>query len=104
MTDKVKNILTGLIIVVILFIAYKFLVAKKPEPEPLPTSKTDVAIGVNPQVSFEAREAAATLQRIKSIKIDAELFSGDVFRSLEDNRVVVLKVPVGRDNPFAPVK
>jgi len=99
MTDIVKNILIGLIIVVVLFAAYKLLVSKKEEPK-VTTSST---VGVRSGDIFTTREAASTLQKIKSIEVDTSLFSGEVFKSLKDFRVEVLPVPVGRDNPFAPV-
>lgn len=101
MTDTLKNILIGLIIVVVLFAAYKLLVSKKEEPKTsLTTSST---VGVESRDTFTTMEAASTLQKIKSIEIDTSLFSGEVFKSLKDFRVEVLPVPVGRDNPFAPV-
>ena len=101
MTNTTKNILTGLVIVVILFTAYKFLVAKKEPPET--SVKTSSTIEIDREESFAVREAASTLQRIKNIEIDTTVFSGDVFKSLKDYRVEVLPVPVGRDNPFAPI-
>ncbi len=101
MTDTTKNILTGLIIIVILFAAYKFLVAKKDLPEV--SVKTVSTLEIKKGDSFDVREAASTLQKIKNIEIDTAMFSGEIFKSLKDYRMEVLPVPVGRDNPFAPI-
>jgi len=104
MTDTVKNIAVGFIIIAILFLAYKFLVVKKEEPSPAVSANSSIpGIARNENLSTNTRDASSVLQRIKNIKIDTELFYGDVFKSLEDFRVEILPVPVGRENPFAPV-
>ncbi len=102
MTDTTKNILIGGIIIVVLFAAFKLLVSKKEEPE--------ISSSVVTERSFETktfsatREAALTLQKIKSIEVDTEVFSSEAFKSLKDFRVNILPEAVGRDNPFAPVE
>ncbi len=102
MTNEIKNIVIGVIIVVVLFAAFKLLVPKKEEPEISPSTATSVNEKI--KTSFETREAALTLQKIKSIEVDTEVFSGSVFKSLKDFRVNILPEDVGRDNPFAPIE
>ncbi len=43
------------------------------------------------------------LGEINSLKIDASLFSSPVYKTLRDYSVDIPILPVGRDNPFAPV-
>lgn len=56
----------------------------------------------------EARLASARfireLNAIQSLEISTNLFSDPRFRSLVDFSRPVLPLPVGRDNPFAPVE
>jgi len=102
MTDVTKNIVIAVIVIVVIFAAFKLLVPKKEEPETSSPVNTTASVKVK---SFsETREAASTLQKIKSIKVDSEIFSDKSFKSLKDFRVNILPEAVGRDNPFAPIK
>jgi len=103
MTDTTKNIVMGIIIIVVLFAAFKLLVPKKEDAEVSPTVNTAV-VNTNIKISSATREAALTLQKIKSIEVDTEVFSDKTFKSLKDFRVNILPEDVGRDNPFAPIR
>ncbi len=102
MTDTTKNIVMGIIIIVVLFAAFKLLVPKKENAEVSPTVNT--AVNINTKTSSATREASLTLQKIKSIEVDTEVFSDKTFKSLKDFRVNILPEDVGRDNPFAPIR
>ncbi|MFA6602092.1 MAG: hypothetical protein WCT02_04515 [Candidatus Paceibacterota bacterium] len=43
------------------------------------------------------------LGQINAIRIDTTFFAGPVYKTLKDNTVEVVKQPVGRPNPFAPI-
>ena len=45
----------------------------------------------------------ALLLEIRSIKLDGDILSDKVFRSLEDFGQEITPEPIGRENPFAPV-
>jgi len=103
MTDKTKNMLIGIIILVVLFGSYKLLVRKNDSAEPsLSVNNTAVIPDSNRfNTPPSSREASITLQRIKRIKIDTGVFSGDVFKSLIDFRTEILPEPIGKNNPFS---
>ncbi len=102
MTDTTKNIVMGIVIIVVLFAAFKLLVPKKEDTEVSPTVNT--VVNTNIKTSSATREAALTLQKIKSIEVDTGIFSDKTFKSLKDFRVNILPEDVGRDNPFAPIR
>lgn len=43
------------------------------------------------------------LNQIQSLRIDDSFFSDPVYGSLQDYSVAIPQLPVGRDNPFAPI-
>lgn len=45
----------------------------------------------------------STLNMLKSLKIDGEIFNTPVYKTLVDYSVGIPPLPVGRPNPFAPV-
>jgi len=103
MTNTIKNILTVLVFIVIIFVAFKLFVQEKEAD----VEKTSEALISNSSLTVEltapTKEAAITLIKLKSIKIDRGLFSSSIFNSLKDFRVIVLPEDIGRNNPFAPV-
>jgi len=101
MTNVIKNILIGGIIIAVLFAAFKILVVDKKSE--LPLTKTPSA-KVETSTASVTKEAAFTLQKIQSIKVDSDIFFSSTFKSLKDFRVSILPEAVGRDNPFAPIK
>ena len=55
-------------------------------------------------VDVQSQEFLARLEMMQSINLDTEQVFGDThFRALVDYSQAVERVPVGRDNPFAPV-
>ncbi len=51
-----------------------------------------------------SRELLETLADLRSIKLDNSIFDDQAFLSLVDFRVDIPLQPVGRDNPFAPLR
>lgn len=105
MTEKTKNVAIGVIIIIVLFFAYKFLVTKKETKpavsETAPTASSEVNFRKSAPSVFNGTNI--TLKRIKNIRVDPGVFSGEVFRSLNDFRTEIPPEPVGRYNPFAPI-
>lgn len=102
MTDKTKNILTGIVVLLVLFLSYKLFVNKdKTEPVLTIDDTSTIAGGSSRFELSSSREESITLERIKRIKIDKDVFSGDVFKSLVDFRTEILPEPVGKNNPFS---
>jgi len=103
MTNTMKNILTIIVIVVVIFTAFKLFVPER-ESSVEEAFKTSTP-GDNLTVASvtPTKEAAITLTKLKSVEINKNLFSRDAFKNLEDFRVEVFPVDVGRNNPFAPV-
>ena len=105
MSDKTKNIVIGIIVIIILFGAYKFLVNKKEPEQNLVSSSTAVVpknFDTRTQSSdLSPKESAVTLQRVKRVRIDSDIFSSDMFESFYDFRTEILPEPVGKADPFS---
>ncbi|MSR71376.1 MAG: hypothetical protein EXS50_01730 [Candidatus Taylorbacteria bacterium] len=50
------------------------------------------------------KDLLIALNRLNAIKLDDSLLKDKVFVSLQDFTVAILPQPVGRDNPFLPLK
>jgi hypothetical protein len=53
--------------------------------------------------SIQDRDLVSTLLALRSVKLDASLFTDTAFSSLKDFSVEIVSEPVGRPNPFAPL-
>lgn len=61
--------------------------------------------GSSPDISDNVgAEVLALLNQIQSLKIDPTIFSEPVYKTLIDYSVPIPPQPVGRTNPFAPVR
>ena len=49
------------------------------------------------------KDLVATLLALRTVKLDASLFTDPAFLSLKDFSVEIVPEPVGRPNPFAPL-
>jgi uncharacterized protein YerC len=87
-----------LIIVVIVLIAASIYFYKSGGQAP--ESET---LKVNPEVQASAARVLTLLNQIKSLRINADLFTSAEYQTLQDNTVVIPALPVGRINPFAPI-
>ncbi len=66
---------------------------------PAPTLTTTQAAGSSPANS----NLVSTLLALRSVKLDASIFSDPAFMSLKDFSTQIVPEPVGRPNPFAPL-
>lgn len=53
--------------------------------------------------SAASRELLVTLSDLKTVRLDAAIFSDPLFQSLKDFGVQIPLQPTGRRNPFAPI-
>ena len=70
----------------------------------LNSSNTSLTVtSASSSASVQDAELLATLQRLKSITLDANIFSDPTFQSLFNFGVKIPTQPLGRTNPFAPL-
>lgn len=77
---------------VVLIVAYPYL-----------NPSTDEATGEQERLAAVA-EAVALLEKVQSISLDFGILESSEFDYLRDETTPLLNLPVGRVNPFAPVK
>lgn len=92
MSKGLKKFIIIAIVVVLVMVAYRFLVVREPEPDLVGTSTPEVG-----------RELLALLVSLQSISLDGEIFERSDFRSLRDFGVAIPEESLGRRNPFAPI-
>ena len=97
MSSLVKNILFALALAAAAWFLWRFFFAAE-----------DAALEAESAVAFSeaARETQGflrTLQQLRDISLDGELFGDERFRSLIDHRQDVVPESAGRENPFAPI-
>lgn len=98
MTPKLQKIIFIILGLLLIFLAYVFLVKKDPEAESLITD--DLASSDTDILGDRITQA---LLRIEQIKLDKSIFTNEVYRSLQDRSIPIEPEPVGRNNPFAPI-
>jgi hypothetical protein len=96
MSSLLKNLLVALFLAIILFVGYVVFLR-----DGIRSGSRD---GFSEQVEIETQALLATINELKRIKIDGEIFTNPVFVSLKDFRVDLGTEPTGRGNPFAPVE
>lgn len=94
---KNKKAVIGTLAVVGIFLIYTFFFRPSTDPEVLQSDQTFSS----PQVP--GRDLIVILRRLEGIALDGSVFQSDAFRSLTDFSIPLVKEPIGRDNPFAPV-
>lgn len=96
MSALLKNILFALVLAVILWLGYRLFFAGDESAAPLSAT-------VLSQASRDTQEFLRTIQELREIKIDGEIFKDPRFQSFVDHRQPIVEEPVGRSNPFAPI-
>ncbi|MBI2109172.1 MAG: hypothetical protein HYT93_03270 [Parcubacteria group bacterium] len=99
MSQKNKNIILGVVLLVVIFMAYSFFFKKDSNESPLIAEST---LSQNKE-SGVVEEFLVLLRTLNNLKLDAELFNDEVYRSLRDESVELVGQPRGRVNPFAPL-
>lgn len=95
--SSMKNWIIVAIIIAVAAIVYFMFFAGVPEASSqslLQASPEDIAVGA---------QVLGLLNQIQSLQIDDSFFTGAAYNSLQDYSVAVPPLPVGRENPFAPI-
>lgn len=94
-----KNIIIFVSIFIAAFIGYTFFFKGNGVPASLTTEKPLLA-----QSDVKGKDLLRVLLSLNNIKLDEEIFSSDLFTSLEDFTIVLPDAgPSGRKNPFVPI-
>ena len=97
MSSFLKNILLALGLALILWLGYRFFFGGS---DAALTAQNAMVIS---QASRDTEVFLRTLQQLRGIQLNGELFHDTRFTSLTDYRRPIVAEPVGRHNPFAPV-
>jgi hypothetical protein len=98
MSNLLKNLLFALGLSVLLWVGYMVFLRGDGDELLAPSSTV-----VSPEAEIETQKLLATIQKIKSYKVDGAFFQDERFKSLRDFRTTLVEEPFGRSNPFAPV-
>jgi hypothetical protein len=94
MTKNTRNIV--ILVILLAILGYVALPLFSQEDAAVVTSNEDRLAAVT--------EAVALLDQIQAINFDFQILETPEFKSLVDIATPLLNLPVGRSNPFAPVK
>ncbi len=102
MTPKLKKIIILILLAIILFVVYAVFLKKDP------TSTADGNLITSGGVLSEDARAlgnqiSQALVRIEQIKLDKNIFTDAIYKTLVDRSEPIIEEPIGRPNPFAPI-
>lgn len=97
MLQRYKNWIIALVVIIAAFVAYSVFFAGK-------DTSTLTVQTVDPSQTAVEQELIALLLQLRSIKLDLSLFDDNDFKSLQDFSQGLVPEPVGRPNPFQPLK
>jgi hypothetical protein len=98
-TKNVKIVLAVVVVFILAFVAYAYLTKDSAEEGAGGLSSEEVSIQ-----NEVGKQIFATLALIDSLKLDRSMFEGPVYASLRDLTTEISPEPVGRENPFAPIR
>lgn len=98
MKSKLKKIIIGIVVIIIIFVVYTIFFKADPESNSLLTStqKTDGS-------SILGQEILKAINQIKSLDLETSVFDDPVLNSLRDQSEEIIPERTGRPNPFAPL-
>lgn len=94
---KYKNIIIGVLVVVVLFIGYSLFTDNASKNAGLLSSQSGT------QANRGNSDLLVLLINLRSITLDDSIFSDPTFERLTDFGREITPEPTGRNNPFAPV-
>ena len=105
MFAKYKKVIISVVIIVIVFLGFKFFKKDPVSDAELLTSTTNNSTG---NLELEAADVLGAqiiqaLNQINTLKLDRSIFTRDIYLSLVDKSEPIPLEPVGRPNPFAPL-
>lgn len=93
-----KSLIGIIVLVIVGALVYFFYIGNKaPDVDSLLDSQA------TPDATAASSRILALLNQISSLKIDTSLFNDPAYQSLVDYSVPIPEIPVGRNNPFAPI-
>jgi len=95
MNSLLKKILIAVVVLAIIFAAYRIFFVSEPEA---PLSSETVS-----GLPVEDGDLLSLLLQLKSLKLSDELLADPTFVTLQDFTVELAPEPVGRRNPFAAI-
>ena len=94
----IKKIIMPVVLVVILFVAYKMFIKSDEESFGITTTTaTDATSALGPEI-------VKAINQIDSLELDTTIFKNEVLGDLIDRSKVIQPEPKGRLNPFEPIK
>jgi hypothetical protein len=100
MTPKLKKIITTLILIALLFVAYVVFVKEDPTT---PDLVSNSAGSISGDAQVLGNQISQALLRIEQIKLDQSIFESELYKRLVDRSEPISEEPIGRPNPFAPL-
>lgn len=102
MTPTLKKIIIVILLAIVLFVVYAVFIKKDP------TTTTDGSLITSGGVLSEDARAlgnqiSQALVRIEQIKLDKNIFTDAIYKTLVDRSEPIIEEPIGRPNPFAPI-
>lgn len=99
MSSLLKNLLIALGLAILVLLAYMLFFRGGDE-----ALLTESSGALSAQGELETQALLAMTQRLDAIDIDGKIFTDNRFTSLKDFRIELVSEPVGRQNPFAPIR
>ena len=101
--SKYKGWIIGIVVIVLLFLAYSQFIAKKSATSDSALVPVQAATNGANQNGGAGREFVIQLLAIQSIHFNTELFGDPAYTYLHDFSRPIIDQPKGRPNPFAPI-
>ncbi|MEK7579417.1 MAG: hypothetical protein AAB460_02730 [Patescibacteria group bacterium] len=96
MPPLIKKGIIVLVILILLFVAYKFFVQK----DEAPALSTETSENLPAEAGGDL---LSLLLELRSLTLGGKVLSDPAFATLEDFTVSIPPEPIGRRNPFAPI-
>lgn len=98
-----KGTIITMTIIIIIALGLYFYYKGTPEKDPL--SSLDAVDTENLEdANLMGSRVLTLLNQINALKIDGSIFESTVYKSLVDYTITIPEQPVGRANPFAPIR
>jgi len=95
---KYKNIVIGVAVIIVAFIAYAVFSGRSTPSDQGLTSQTPSGLP-----SEDGEDLVSLLLQLKSINLSSDLFADTTFATLQDFSVELAPQPIGRRDPFATI-
>lgn len=99
MTPKLKKIILLILGAIVLFVIYAVFIKK----DPTSTSLINTGEALSTDAQALGNQISQALLRIEQIKLDKDIFTNTIYKTLVDRSEPITDEPIGRANPFAPI-